>query len=332
MWPLINGVYRLELTKEKLIDIYTKLYLTRTYDETLKDLAVEGFWTFYHGIIGEEAVPIGVCAVLGEDDYVVPVHRTQMGVMVSRGVSLPKLTAELLGKEGGYSHGVSGTHMACMERGVLSKTGILGAGLTVAVGVGLSIKLRRTDNVIAVFIGDGASSSGNFHEALNLAAIWNLPLIFILENNGYAWTTSTSHTLAIENLSERAAGYSIPGETVDGNDVIEVYEAAKRAADRARRGNGPTLIECKTYRIMGHHGPGMDDDLGYRTEEEIEMWKGRDPLVAFRNRLLERDLRKDVETVEEESRVNISAAVEFALTSPFPSAETVLRLAKEEVP
>ena len=322
----------MDLTKEKLMDIYSKLYLTRTYDEALRGLSVEGFWTFYHGIIGEEAVPVGVCAALGEDDYVVPVHRTQMGVMVSRGVSLSKLTAELLGKEGGYCHGVSGTHVACMERGVLSKTGVLGAGLTVAVGVGLSIKLRKTDGVVAVFFGDGASSSGNFHEALNLAAVWNLPVIFVLENNRYAWTTSAAHALAVEDLSVRAAGYGIPGETVDGNDVVKVHEAAMRAADRARKGEGPTLIECKTYRIMGHHGPGMDDDLGYRTEEEIEMWKGRDPIASFRMSLVERGLRREIEAVEEESRTAVSAAVEFALASPFPSAETVLRLAKEEVP
>jgi TPP-dependent pyruvate/acetoin dehydrogenase alpha subunit len=322
----------LELTEKKLLDIYTKLYLTRIYDETLKDLAIEGFWTFYHGIIGEEAVPIGACAALDEDDYVVPVHRTQMGVMISREVSLPKLTAELLGKEEGYCHGVSGTHMACMERGVLSKTGILGAGLPIAVGVGLSIKLKKTHNLVAVFIGDGASSCGNFHEALNMAAIWNLPVIFILENNLYAWTTSTAQTLAIENLSERATGYGIPGETVNGNDVIEVYEAAKRAADRARRGKGPTLIECKTYRIMGHHGPSMDDNMGYRTQEEVEMWRGRDPLAAFRNQLMEKGLRQKILKVEETSRLKVSEAVEFALASPFPLPESVLRLAKEEAP
>jgi TPP-dependent pyruvate/acetoin dehydrogenase alpha subunit len=200
------------------------------------------------------------------------------------------------------------------------------------VGVGLSIKLKKTHNVVAVFIGDGASSSGNFHEALNMAAIWNLPVIFILENNLYAWTTSTAQTLAIENLSERAAGYGIPGITIDGNDVIEVYEVAKRAVDRARRGNGPTLIECKTYRIMGHHGPGMDDDMGYRTQEEVEMWKGRDPLEAFRNQLMEEGLRQKILKVEEESQFKVKEAVEFALASPFPLAEKVLRLAKEEAP
>lgn len=318
------------LTKKKLMEIYSKLYLTRVYDESLRSLSIEGFWTFYHGIVGEEAVPVGVCSALGEDDYVVPVHRTQMGVMASRGVSLPRLTAELLGKEGGYCHGVSGTHMACMERGVLSKTGVLGAGLVVAVGVGLSMKLKKTDGVVAVFIGDGASSSGNFHEALNLAAIWNLPVIFVLENNCYAWTTSTKDALSIEDLSVRAAAYGIPGETVDGNDVVAVHEAALRAMNRARRGEGPTLIECKTYRIMGHHGPGMDDDLGYRTHEEIERWRGRDPVEYFRMRLVEDGLKQEVEGLEEEARAAVAAAVEFALASPFPSAEMVTRLAKEE--
>jgi TPP-dependent pyruvate/acetoin dehydrogenase alpha subunit len=311
----------LVLTKKRLMEIYSKLYLNRTYDEALRSLSVEGFWTFYHGIVGEEAVPVGVCSALGEDDFVVPVHRTQMGVMASRGVSLPRLTAELLGKEGGYCHGVSGTHVACMERGVLSKSGVLGAGLVVAVGVGLSMKLKETDGVVAVFIGDGASSSGNFHEALNLAAVWKLPVIFVLENNCYAWTTSTKDALSVEDLSVRAAAYGIPGETVDGNDVVVVHEAALRAANRARRGEGPTLIECKTYRIMGHHGPGMDDDLGYRTREEVERWRGRDPVESFRRRLVEDGLKQEVEGLEEEAR---------ALASPFPSAEMVTRLAKEE--
>jgi pyruvate dehydrogenase E1 component alpha subunit len=319
------------LTKKKLIEIYSKLYLTRIYDETLRSLSVEKFWTFYHGIIGEEAVPVGVCSALGDDDYVIPVHRTQMGVMVSRGVSLPRLTAELLGKEGGYCHGVSGTHMACMERGVLSKTGILGAGLTVAAGVGLSLKLKKTDGVVAVFFGDGASSSGNFHEALNLVTIWNLPVIFVLENNGYAWTTSTKDALSVKDLAERAAAYGIPGETVDGNDVVAVHEAALRATKRARRGEGPTLIECKTYRIMGHHGPGMDDDLGYRKEEEINQWKERDPIESFRGRLVEKGLKREIEGVEEEAKTAVETAVEFALTSPFPSAEMVTQLAKEEI-
>jgi pyruvate dehydrogenase E1 component alpha subunit len=321
-----------KIDKAKLVDIYGKLFLTRYYDDNMRELAHKGFWSFYHGIIGEEAIPIGVCAVLSTDDYVIPVHRTQLGVMISRGVSLSKLTAELLGREGGYCHGVSGTHMACMEHGVLSKTGILGAGLPVAVGVGLSIKLRKTDNVVAVFIGDGASSSGNFHEALNMAAIWNLPIIFVVENNQYAITTSTEYALATENLSNRAIAYSIPGETLDGNNVMDVYAAAHKATVRARNGEGPTLLECKTYRILGHSGPGMDEKLGYRSAEEIDIWKKRDPVQSFRRRLIIEEVLKEdeLEVIEMEARTYVKEAVGFALTSPFPTAEMVLYLCKEE--
>ena len=318
--------------KEKLMEIYGKLYLTRFYDDAVRELSEKGLWTFYHGIIGEEAIPVGVCAALEADDYVIPVHRTQLGVMVSREVSLPRLTAELLGRDGGYCHGISGTHMACMERGVLSKTGILGAGLPVAVGVGLSIKIRDSDRVVAVFIGDGASSSGNFHEALNLAAIWSLPVIFVLENNQYAITTSTSYALAVEDLSKRAVGYGISGVTIDGNSVMAVYEAACEAAERARGGGGPSLLECKTYRIRGHHGHGMDDELGYRSDGEVEAWKEKDPVGSFRGYLLDEEVLKEgeLEALEAEARASVREAIEFALASPFPQSEMVIRLSKEE--
>ncbi len=318
---------------KKMIDIYRKLYLTRIYDNAVRKLSEKGLWTFYHGIIGEEAIPVGICSALGEDGYVIPVHRTQLGVMISRGVSLPKLTAELLGRMGGYCHGVSGTHMACMERGILSKTGILGAGLPVAVGVGLSIKLKDALGVVAVFIGDGASSSGNFHESLNMAAIWRLPVIFVLENNLYAITTPTKYALAIENLSNRAVSYGIVGVTVDGNDVMAVYEAACKAVKRAREGEGPTLIECKTYRIWGHHGHGMDNELGYRSVEEVEAWREKDPVERFRRRLIKEKVltKAELETLEAEAQISIQEAVEFALASPFPPSDMVLRLSKEEV-
>lgn len=321
----------LTLEREKFLEIYHDLFLTQIYDEALKGLSEKGLWTFYHGIIGEEAVPVGVCAALRDGDYAVPVHRTQMGVMVSQGVALPRLTAELLGREDGYCGGVSGTHVACMERGVLSKTGILCAGLPVAVGAGLSLKLRGTNGVVAVFIGDGASSAGNFHEALNIAAIWSLPVIFVLENNGYAMTTSSDYALAIQDLSERSKGYGIPGVTVDGNDVLAVYDAAKSAVEQARRGGGPSLIECKTYRIMGHHGHGTDEAIGYRSREEVEDWRGKCPVAAYRRLLLDKGFEEDVMRLEAEASRNVQEAVDFAMASPFPPAENVRSLSKGEV-
>lgn len=319
------------LEREKLLEIYHNLFLTQNYDETLKGLSEKGLWTFYHGIIGEEAVPVGVCAALGDGDYVVPVHRTQMGVMVSRGVALPRLTAELLGREDGYCGGVSGTHVACMEKGVLSKTGILCAGLPIAVGAGLSLKLRGTNGVVAVFIGDGASSAGNFHEALNMAAIWSLPVIFVLENNGYAMTTSYDYALAIQDLSERSKGYGIPGVTVDGNDVLAVYDAAKSAVELARSGGGPSLIECKTYRIMGHSGHGTDEAIDYRSREEVEDWREKCPVAAYRRLLLDKGYEEDVIRLEAEASRTVQEAVDFAMVSPFPSAENVQSLSKGEV-
>jgi len=251
--------------------------------------------------------------------------------MISRGVSLERLTAELFGREGGFCNGVSGTHTACMEKGVMSKTGILGAGLPIAVGVALSIKLRKMKRVVAVFIGDGASSSGNFHEALNMASIWNLPVVFVLENNKYAWTTPTDYALAVKQLSVRASAYGIPGYTIDGNDLLKVYETSLEAVERSRNGEGPSLLECKTYRIMGHYGPGMDYELKYRTDEEIDAWRTRDPLRLFRKYLVDRGVtERELRSVETIAKIKVKKAVEFAIDSSFPSRETVLRLCKTE--
>ena len=310
----------------KLIDLYKKLFLTRHYDETLRKLAEDDVWNFYHGIIGEEAVPVGVCANLREDDYVISVHRTQMGAMIAKGISLEKLTAELFGRSTGHCHGVAGTHIGCIETGILGKTGILGAGLPIAVGAGLSIKLRKTDQVVAVFFGDGLSSEGNFHESLNMASIWKLPVIFVLENNLYALTTSAKEVISVENLAIRAKGYDVPGVTLDGNDVVEIYNASKEAVDRARSGMGPTLIECKTYRILGHSGTGLDEDAGYRTLEEIEIWRKRDPVKVFRGKLLSEGILSEEGVIEFEARIAIESAVKFALESPFPTREEVMSL------
>jgi len=312
----------------KLMDLYKKLFLTRHYDETLRKLAEEGVWSFYHGIIGEEAVPVGVCVNLREDDYVIPVHRTQMGAMIAKEISLEKLTAELLGRSTGYCHGVAGTHIGCAETRILGKTGILGAGLPIAVGVGLSIKLRKTDQVITVFFGEGLSSQGNFHESLNMASIWKLPVIFVLENNLYAFTTPAKEAISVENLAIRAKGYGIPGVTLDGNNLFEVYNASKEAIDRARNGMGPTLIECKTYRILGHSGTGLDLDAGYRTPEEIEIWRKRDPVKVFREKLLIEGIlnEKELSEIEFKARIAIESAVKFAIESPFPTKEEVMSL------
>ena len=215
-------------------------------------------------------------------------------------------------------------HIADFSIGILGATGVVGAGIPIAVGAGLSIKLRGTDQVVACFFGDGASNQGTFHEGINMAAIWKLPVLFVCENNLYAMGTRQSRAMLIENISERAAAYGIPGVTVDGNDVLAVYEAAKEAVERAKRGEGPTLIECKTYRHKGH---SRMDPATYRPKEEVEHWLRKDPIPKFRGRLLEMGIltEEEAKKIEEEVLREIEEAVKFALESPYPEPEEALK-------
>ena len=310
---------------EKLIEMYRKMLEIRHFEEKVYELYGQNLVPgTIHLYAGQEAVAVGVCANLRKEDYIVSTHRGH-GHCIAKGADLKRVMAEILGKKTGYCRGKGGSmHIADFSIGILGATGVVGAGIPIAVGAGLSIKLRGTDQVVACFFGDGASNQGTFHEGINMAAIWKLPVLFVCENNLYAMGTRQSRVMLIENISERAAAYGIPGVTVDGNDVLAVYEAAKEAVERAKRGEGPTLIECKTYRHKGH---SRMDPATYRPKEEVEYWLRKDPIPKFRGRLLEMGIltEEEAKKIEEEVLREIEEAVKFALESPYPEPEEALK-------
>jgi pyruvate dehydrogenase E1 component alpha subunit len=232
--------------------------------------------------------------------------------------------AEILGKKTGYCKGKGGSmHIADFNIGMLGATAVVGAGLPIAVGAGLSIKLRGTDQIVACFFGEGASNQGTFHESMNMASTWKLPVIFVCENNLYAMGTRQSRVMNIENIADRAGAYGIPGVVVDGNDVLAVYEAAQKAVERARNGEGPTLIECKTYRLRGH---SRVDPAKYRPKEEVQEWLTKDPIKRLKEKLLKTNTLQEPETqqIENEVSTEINEAAKFAMQSPYPEPEEAL--------
>ena len=312
-------------SKEKLLEMYRKMLEIRQFEEKVYELYGQNLVPgTIHLYVGQEAVAVGVCANLRREDYVVSTHRGH-GHCIAKGADLKRVMAEILGKKTGYCKGKGGSmHIADFNVGILGATGVVGAGIPIAVGAGLSIKLRGTDQVVACFFGDGASNQGTFHEGVNMAAIWKLPVLFVCENNLYAMGTRQSRVMLIENISERAAAYGIPGVTVDGNDVLAVYEAAREAVERAKRGEGPTLIECKTYRHKGH---SRMDPATYRPKEEVEYWLKKDPIPRFKGKLLEMGILTEEEAkgIEEQVSREIKEAVKFALESPYPEPEEALK-------
>lgn len=276
-----------------------------------------------HLYVGEEAVAVGVCANLGSDDYVVSTHRGH-GHCLAKGARLDKTMAEILGKSDGYCKGKGGSmHIADFSVGMLGATAVVGAGIPIATGAGLSIKLRGTKQVTACFFGDGASNQGTFHEGVNMAATWKLPVLFVCENNLYAMGTRQSRVMLVESIATRASAYGIPGVSVDGTDVMRVSEAAQKAIQRARAGEGPTLIECRTYRYMGH---SRIDPATYRPKEEVDEWLKKDPIQRLRRGLIKEGRVSDADLLELERAVakSVKSAVEYAMKSPYPPSEEAL--------
>lgn len=299
--------------------IYNKMNEIRAFEEAAWTLFTENkLRGSAHLYTGEEAVAASVCAQLTDEDFITSTHRGH-GHCIAKGAELDRALAELLGKATGYCKGRGGSlHIADFSKGNLGANGIVGGGIPIATGAGLSIKMQGKANVAVAFFGDGASNQGTFHEAINMASVWKLPVIFVIENNQYGMTTPVWQSTSVEDISVRAAGYSIPGETVDGNDVEAVYEAFARAKERALKGEGPSMIECKTYRWRGHWA---GDPEVYRSREEVEDWReNRDPIKRFRSYLLENKLASEEEVVQIEETVSkkMAAAVEFALQSPEP--------------
>ncbi len=312
------------MDKSKLAEMYRKMLEIRLFEERVFELYGQNLVPgTIHLYVGEEAVAVGVCANLRKDDYVVSTHRGH-GHCIAKGARLDKIMAEILGKKTGYCKGKGGSmHIADFSVGMLGATAVVGAGIPIATGAGLSIKLRATDQVAVCFFGDGASNQGTFHEGLNLAAVWKLPVIFVCENNFYAMGTRQTQVMLVKDVSIRASSYGISGVSVDGNDVEAIYRAAESAVERARKGQGPTLIECKTYRHKGH---SRYDPATYRSKEEVERWLKKDPILRLKKNLLESGQLSVAEATQIESSVSLSveAAVKFAIDSPFPAPDEAL--------
>ncbi|MEM3088780.1 MAG: thiamine pyrophosphate-dependent dehydrogenase E1 component subunit alpha, partial [Candidatus Bathyarchaeia archaeon] len=276
----------MKLDEAKLVWMYRKMVEVRTFDEKVRDLYMRGLVPgTTHLYIGQEAVAVGVCANLRRDDYVFSTHRSHAHT-IAKEVPLKEIAAEILGKATGCCKGKGGSmHLSRVDLGFVYSSAIVGGGVPLAVGAGLSIRLKKGDQVVASFFGDGASNTGGFHEGLNLASLWKLPVIFVCENNLYAISVSTKKSTSVENIADRAVAYGMPGLIVDGNDVLAVYEATRNAVDRARKGEGPTLLECKTYRWLGHFAGDPGD--AYRTKEEVEAWKEKCPIKKLKTKLVE---------------------------------------------
>jgi len=303
-----------------VMELHRRVLRIRRFEERALELQKAGAIPGpLHPSIGHEAACVGACAPLRDDDWMTGNHRSH-GHPIAKGAALAPLFAELLGKKTGVCGGRGGSmHLADFSVGSLAETGIVGAGLPIAVGAALSSRVRGTDQVALTFFGDGASNHGTFHESLNLAAIWKLPAIFFCENNGYAATTSAAATTSVADISARAAGYGIPGVVVDGQDVIAVAEVVQHAVARARRGDGPSLVEAKTYRYCEHaEGAGMPGH--YRAREEIARWRERDPVALSRARLLRDGAASEAALARLEAEVEreVEDAVRFAEASAFP--------------
>ncbi len=309
------------LTNQELSGILLRMYRIRFFEQTIKRLYTEGFIRGpLHLYIGEEAVATGACSALRKEDYVVSTHRGHGHYIAKKG-NLKKMRAELLGRETGCCKGRGGSmHLVDQKVNLLASSGIVGGGIPIAIGAGFSSYYRDTGQVTLSFFGDGASNQGSFHESLNLAALWKLPVVFICENNLYAITVSASRSLPIKNVADRAISYGIPGRIVDGMNVLSVHKVVQEAVRRAREGKGPSLVECKTYRFEGHW---VGDPIVYRDKEEVDEWKKKDPILNFTKYLLEQHIlnKEKLDRIASQAQKEINEAVEFAKKSPFPDID-----------
>src|SRR3954469_7393902 len=310
---------KFKLAPEQLLEMFYWLKLMRAFDLRLSTLVKQGKVRsgVYTGI-GQEAIVVGTCFGLRKEDFICPLHR-DLGSFLMKGVSAREMMAQMFGKETGLSKGRdSALHSGDNELGIFGNTSMLGANLPVAAGLGLTFKIEKTDNVVIAYFGEGASNTGDFHEALNFAGVQRLPIVFICENNQYAYSVPLEKSMAIDDVADRAESYGFDGVAINGNDVLAVYQSTQGALARARSGDGPTLIECKTYRWHGH---SEHDKAFYRTNEELAMWKSRDPIPTFTTYLQARSVLTDDKLTDIEQRVKstIDDAVEFAMNGADPA-------------
>ena len=308
-----------DLTRERGLELLEKMFLIRAFEENAEEMYALGkVHGTMHLSIGQEGLAAGASSALRKGDYLLNVHRGH-GHFLVWGGDVNRMMAEFMGKETGYCRGRGGSmHIADFDSNNLGAQGIVAGNLPISVGVGLSIQLRKTDQVLLALFGDGAANTGAFHESLNMASIWRLPVVYLCENNQYAMSMPVEKALNIERISDRAGSYGIPGETIDGNDVLAVYQAVKEAADRARSGEGPSLLEGITYRWKGH---SKSDRQAYRTREEVKSWMEKDPIRRFA-KVLDVD-EEAFAKLDAQARETIRKAVEFAENSPEPEVSTI---------
>lgn len=316
----------MELTNEVQLDLHRRMVRIRLFEEAAGRLAESNKLPgFLHLYVGEEAVAAGMCGALTDEDQITSTHRGH-GHLVAKGGKFNEMMAELMGKSGGYNQGKGGSmHICDLDLGMLGANGIVGAGVPIAVGAGFANKYKKNGNVACAFFGDGATNIGAFHEATNLANALHLPVVFCCENNEYGEFTPRDKTMAITDIVDRAAGYGMPGVIVDGMDVVAVHEAAVAAVERARNGGGPSLIEAKTYRFYNHHGV-QNLGLKYRTDDEVDEWKKRDPIFTFEDQMIAAGeaTREQLDGIWSELRDDIETAIQFAEDSPLPEPDQLL--------
>ena len=317
------------ISKEELFSIYENMNRMRMFEMKAVELFQQGLVTgSMHLYIGEEAIAATAGQLLRKDDYITSTHRGH-GHCIAKGAGTDRMMAELLGRSTGYCRGKGGSmHIADFDIGILGANGIVAGGTSIAVGSGITNKImKKNDTVTVCFFGEGASNEGVFHESLNLAAVWKLPVIFLCENNLYQVFTSVKESCSVQDISVRSVAYGIPGMTVDGNDVFELYDTLSKAVERARNGEGPTLIEAKTYRWDGHYTGDGYAKGGYRSVEEIEEWKKKDPIKSLAKYMLNNKIlsENELDKIIKKLELEIARAVEFAEASPWPDESELLK-------
>jgi pyruvate dehydrogenase E1 component alpha subunit len=307
----------------ELVDLLRRMWLIRAFEEKVSALyAAREIQGLVHLGIGQEAVAVGTCSLLSREDYVYGGHRSH-GHAIAKGADINRLIAEIAGRATGYCAGKGGSmHIAAPEVGFVTATGVVGGTIPLALGAAFAAKEKKKGQLAMVFFGDGAGQAGPFHESLNIASLWKLPVIFVCENNGYAEFTPLSAHTKIERLAQHAKTYGIPNSTIDGNDLFAVRQAARKAVEQARAGKGPIFIECLTHRLRGHY---EGDPAKYRELSQLAEWKKKDPIARFTKALKASKsiTEKETQAVEHEARALVEKAAAFALASPWPAAENV---------
>lgn len=308
---------------EAKLKLYREMLRIRQFEEKVKELALANELPgFFHLYCGEEAIAVGVCACLNKDDYITSTHRGH-GHLLAKGADMKRAMAELAARETGYNKARGGSmHIAAPEVGMLGANGIVGAGIPIATGAAFASKYRGDKKVAVAFFGDGASNQGTFHEAINIGASFDLPVVYVCENNLYGVSTKQTNVRKLVDIAERAKAYDIEGVIVDGNDVEAVREVMEKAVDKARNGGGPTLIECKTYRHYTHF---LGEPDNYRPKEEVEEWLNKDPIKRYREKLQKEGVvtEEELERILSEVNEEVEAAVEYAKNSPIAKPDTV---------